>query len=369
MSKSPKRNAETGAAGARRHVFLVSYGRTGSTLLMALLSNHPGVLVRGENNMLLRHFQRTYEALKSKYDAESDATNSPYFGGHLFDDEHLVPMFRGFTEQFLAGDRDLAEIQVLGFKEAHYDGRIWTDDPEADAKNPRFDNELIVNDLAFLKKLFPDCLFVFNTRDPSEVIRSDFNAGRRIERFAGLNALYHEMAQTHGGLVVDYSDVADFGPQTQRVFERLGIEPDQKIVTNTLARQQGYSRLGAGARVSRVPYFVRLLPRDDLTFVDIQSVTLYDTRIAVISGGLIAGRPVAAWDWYVGDARARIVNFKGENPSEYYASHIKEPEFLNCGFALEVFLPKELDAITVSLFGQPALRIQNIAAIEEVPVP
>ncbi|HCK84448.1 MAG TPA: hypothetical protein DHW63_08005 [Hyphomonadaceae bacterium] len=366
MSKSSRRGAE--AASDRRHVFLISYGRTGSTLLMALLSNHPRVLVRGENNMLMAHFQRAYDALQSKFDADADVTSSPYFGGHLYNDAALAPLFRGFVEKFLAGDRKLDEYRVLGFKEAHYDGRIWTDDPEADARTPRFDNEVVVAELAFLKKLFPDCLLVFNTRDPSEVIRSDFNTGRRIERFAGLNALYHQMAEKHDGLVVDYSDIVDFGPQTQRVFERLGLTPDQKIVTETLAKQQGYSRLGTGARVSRVPYFVRLLPREDISFMDIQSVTLYDSRIAVISGGLIAGRPVEAWDWYVGDARARVVNFKGGNPSEYYASHIKEPEFLNCGFALEVFLPKEIDAVNVSLFGHPALRIQNIAAIEEVPV-
>lgn len=366
MSKSSRRGAET--ANDRRHVFLISYGRTGSTLLMALLSNHAGVLVRGENNMLMAHFQRAYDALQSKYDPVATVTSSPYFGGHLYNDAALVPLFREFVEKFLAGDRNIDEFRVLGFKEAHYDGRIWTDDPEADQKNPRFDNNIIIRELAFLKKLFPDCLFVFNTRDPSDVIRSDFNSGRRIERFAGLNALYHEMARAHDGLVVDYSDIADFGPQTQRVFERLGLKWDQKIVTDTLGKQQGYSRLGAGARVSRVPYFVRITPREDIKFVDIQSITLYDSRIAVISGGLIAGRPLEVWDWYVGDTRARVVNFKGGNPSEYYASHVKEPEFLNCGFALEVFLPKEMDAVIVSLFGQPALRIQNIAAIEEVPV-
>lgn len=362
----------TETTSPRRHVFLISYGRTGSTLLMALLSNHPGVLVRGENDMMLRHIQRAYNSVRERQRDAASSTSDSWFGAHLFTDEYLVPTFRGFLENFMVGDRNLDEISVLGFKEAHYDGKIYGLDGKAlrDKKGVlMFDESLVVADLEFLRKLFPDCLFVFNTRDPSEVVHSDFQIGRRVERFAGLNLRYQAWAAEYDGVVVDYSDIVEFGPQMQTMFDRLGITPDPEIISNTLSNLQGYVSPAEGSQISRIPYFVRVLRREDVAFWDVQSITLYETRIATISGGLIASRPVGVADWFVSDPRARIVNFKGGNPSEYYAEHMSKPEYLSCNFALEVLLPPGVESVTVSLFGQPALKVQHIEALPEAPVP
>ena len=37
------------------HVFVMTYGRSGSTLLMGLLNSIPGYLIRGENRHAMRH--------------------------------------------------------------------------------------------------------------------------------------------------------------------------------------------------------------------------------------------------------------------------------------------------------------------------
>ena len=37
------------------HVFVMTYGRSGSTLLMGILNSIPGWLLRGENRHAMRH--------------------------------------------------------------------------------------------------------------------------------------------------------------------------------------------------------------------------------------------------------------------------------------------------------------------------
>lgn len=359
------------SAAKRRHVFIISYGRTGSTLLMAMLSNHPGVLVRGENGMVMRELERVFETLLAKHDPEGVHTSNSYYGAHMFHEGHLITQLRNFTDTLLAGDKSLDGVSVLGFKEAHYDCSVLDESgkPKRDENGDLvFDEETIRKDLRFLRRLFPNCLFVFNTRDPADVVRSDFQVGRKAQRFGRLNALYFTLSQEFDGVMADYADITEFGPQCELVFERLGIKPDISIVQQTLASQQGYVTVAPGSLVSRVPYFVRTAPREDISFLDVQSITLYDTRVAVVSGGLICDSPIGRGDWYANDPRATIVNYHGGNPTGYYTEQIDDPSFANCGFALEVILPKEASSITVSLFGRPALRIDHIGALRETPV-
>jgi hypothetical protein len=364
--------ASTSAPPAdRRHIFIISYGRTGSTLLMALLSNHPGVLVRGENGMVMRQFENVFETLLAKHDPDAVHTSNAYYGAHRFSESHLTTLLREFTEAFLAGDKSLEGISVLGFKEANYDCVVLDDNGEArryDNADISFVEKVIRKDLCFLRRLFPNCLFVFNTRDPADVVRSDFQTGRDARRIESLSALYCKLAREFDGVVADYSDIVEFGPQCELVFKRLGVKPDIRIVQQTLASQQGYVTIAPGSIVSRVPYFLRPLPREDISFLDIQSLTLFDSRIAVVSGGLICGAPIERGDWSTSHPQATVVRFKGGNPTNYYAEYIGDPSFANCGFAFEVILPKEVSSITVSLFGRPAWRIDHIGALPETPV-
>ena len=45
-------------------VFVVTYGRSGSTLLMGLLNSIPGFLIRGENWDALHHLFRFHQTLE-----------------------------------------------------------------------------------------------------------------------------------------------------------------------------------------------------------------------------------------------------------------------------------------------------------------
>src|SRR5215213_881342 len=81
------RDGEPSAQGLG-YVFVVTYGRSGSTLLMGLLNSIPGYLVRGENWDALHHlfeFHRTLEDGSRKWDrARLRQRTHPFYGAGDF---------------------------------------------------------------------------------------------------------------------------------------------------------------------------------------------------------------------------------------------------------------------------------------------
>lgn len=45
-------------------VLIITYGRSGSTLLQGILNSIPGYLIRGENENLMAHFYNAYKIIE-----------------------------------------------------------------------------------------------------------------------------------------------------------------------------------------------------------------------------------------------------------------------------------------------------------------
>ena len=73
------------------HVFVMTYGRSGSTLLMGILNSIPGWLLRGENRHAMRHlyeFHRSGLAERARVDpARASEPTHPWFGIESFPEE------------------------------------------------------------------------------------------------------------------------------------------------------------------------------------------------------------------------------------------------------------------------------------------
>jgi hypothetical protein len=140
-------------------VFVVSYGRSGSTLLMGLLNAIPGYRIRGENyNTLYRLFQADAAVAKAREKfsgADHLSPHSSWYGTPRIREHHYrAALVSAFVTDVLRpepGDR------VIGFKEIRYTPVHMTDLDEY---------------LAFLRDAFPDCRIVINHRDPAAVARS-----------------------------------------------------------------------------------------------------------------------------------------------------------------------------------------------------
>ena len=67
----------------RGYTFVVTYGRSGSTLLMGVLNSIPGYCLRGENYGTFIHTYRAFGALrasKTKFGATALESTSPLYG-------------------------------------------------------------------------------------------------------------------------------------------------------------------------------------------------------------------------------------------------------------------------------------------------
>ncbi len=140
------------------HLFVVTYGRSGSTLLLGVLNSIPGYLIRGENDgavYRLHQFHtetvRRKRRLRKRFETPLDTTN-PHFGLDDFPVAASLRVLRRLVTTTLL--RPEPDTRVTGFKEIR-----WYQDDLADY-------------VSFLRELFPDARFVINTRNHDAVLES-----------------------------------------------------------------------------------------------------------------------------------------------------------------------------------------------------
>ncbi|RVA73187.1 hypothetical protein EN914_28325, partial [Mesorhizobium sp. M7A.F.Ca.CA.001.08.2.1] len=146
-------------------LFIVTYGRSGSTLLQGILNTIPSVLIRGENAGALHGLIKSWEAVKIAQDlfsAESDKSTSPWFGAADMDlDSYGQDLTASFIRNILKTPPD---TRVTGFKEIRY----------------HFAADELAFELKFMRRFFRRSAFLINTRDLEATIASSKRAGHDI---------------------------------------------------------------------------------------------------------------------------------------------------------------------------------------------
>lgn len=147
-----------------RFTFVVTYGRSGSTLVQGLLNTLPGALVRGENNLfvlplfrswaLLRGYHRRYGKL-----AGERGVQSAFYGIDEVSADAYAESARELVMRQLYGSADPSTVEVLGFKEVAWH-RVRP------KESPAFFN--------FLDMAFPDARYVLHRRAHEDVTKSGF---------------------------------------------------------------------------------------------------------------------------------------------------------------------------------------------------
>lgn len=166
------------------YLFIVSYGRSGSTLLQGILDSIPGYAIRGENKSAL---YRLYQYHRQLSDAK--AANSPgytlkprhsWYGIEQYEVDAAMVGMRALVLQTLL--RPDGDTRVTGFKEIRWWFRDWPDY------------------LAFLQQLFPGARFIINVRDHQAVSVSRWWAQHKdaLARLAGYEAQLDEMQAALG---------------------------------------------------------------------------------------------------------------------------------------------------------------------------
>jgi len=149
-------------AGRFRHVFVVTYGRSGSTLVQGLLNTLPRTLVRGENNFYvlpLFRAQSLARNFKRRFGKKPQDASSAFYGLNEVDIPAFADSAGELVERQLLGPIDPSRVDVLGFKEV-----LWH--RVAPQETEQF--------FTFLDKAFPGARYVLNQRHHDNVVASGF---------------------------------------------------------------------------------------------------------------------------------------------------------------------------------------------------
>lgn len=210
------------------NLFIVTYGRSGSTLIQGMINTIPGYVVRGENNDIAGSLLAAYRQMPQRaFGPRVCDTTDPYYGQEYLNSPYYMKGFRRFFEEVLLADQARAGVRCFGFKEV------------------RYTPEDIDDKLKFLRAVFPECCFVFNIRAAAEVVASQksvaFPDVRSVEDIAALDGFFHDYAQTHDhGAVVDYRDVKALSGSFRALFDFLGEPFDQERLRRQLSLKHSY---------------------------------------------------------------------------------------------------------------------------------
>jgi hypothetical protein len=229
-----------------RHVFIVTAGRTGSTLVLGILNSYDGVDIRGENFGFLYYQYKAIEALKvaRAHLGTDKASQSPFYGADRVDIGAIEDRIMSTCREFVDGGR-ASTIAIGGFKEVRYD--------MPDLKGY----------LAFLMRLFPSCLFIFLMRETADIVSSGFwksmPASAATAKVEAMHGRFRAFAAQHSvaSALIDYRDLVQPGEALAALVARLGLPYDGERVSSALGIPYSYDletvRFHDNSRLQLVP--------------------------------------------------------------------------------------------------------------------
>lgn len=209
-------------------VFVVTYGRSGSTLLQGVLNSIPGFLIRGENHQALRHLFDLHAALEWEHNRTLESGNptvtSPWFGVAGYPVQGALEEFRRLALALLL--RPEEDTKTVGFKEI------------------RWEYEDLGAFLDFLMGVFPGVRFVFNTRNLDDVANSKWwveTPGAREHLQAVEARLLAECSRLGArAFRVHYDDFVGEPSALKGLFEWLGAPYDDAAIKAVLRQPHSY---------------------------------------------------------------------------------------------------------------------------------
>ena len=203
------------------YLFVMTYGRSGSTLVQGLLNSIPGYLIRGENSAALTHlhaFHRTLVEESTRGNlANRRKVTHPFFGMPDFPPAvSLADIRRLVLDTVLRPEPD---TRVTGFKEI------------------RWYQEDLAAYVAFLRDVFPGARFVVNTRNQADVLKSKWWAKKDNAAYlAGIEERILGVAADLGDAAyhLRYDEFVADPASLRGLFDWLGEEFDLATVQATL---------------------------------------------------------------------------------------------------------------------------------------
>lgn len=223
--------AEYSKNNSRNFIMIVTYQRSGSTLLQSILNSSDECTIRGENyNMLYYVFQSflaAEDAMQYIQKGNITAVDWPFFGAEFFDKEkYFCGVLSSFVDNILKIPQN-SKVKHIGFKEVKY--------TEFGEKLPRF--------IDLMRQCIPNLRVIFNFRNLDDVSKSAWNARMDketlLKSLSNFEKIANEYANTHDSFasVVVYDRYLEDIKILERLFKFLDIPYDEMKVKSVLEKK------------------------------------------------------------------------------------------------------------------------------------
>ncbi len=219
------------------YIFVITYARSGSTLLQSLLNTLDGVQIRGENNNALFHLYQSFSGIREArkfglYGRESEP-DEPWYGvGDLRPIKYRNALLNAFVNHVL---RPMDGKSVLGFKEIRHVQFYMND-------------EQFSGYMRFLLNTFPNAKIIFNTRNAEDVAKSAWHARTDPSKIKALVANCDERfssfdAKSKRTILMRYDDYVADHSRIAELFSFLGHPYDAATVEAVFAKPLSHAKL------------------------------------------------------------------------------------------------------------------------------
>ena len=221
------------------YLFVVTFGRSGSTLLQGILNSFPRTLIRGENNNFLYGLYQSWRALEDRrYRHLKGEVRHPWFGYSAFSRRLFEEDIRRILDRFLLGTDDPNHYDCLGFKEVRY-----------------LDMKDRAEFLEFMLRVFPNSGIVLHHRAPEQASQSHWwkkaDAQKTIKRMQDFIDFAAEFSRLHPQrtLITAHENIiGEERSDIARLCEFCGCRYNPKMIERILAVEHSVGNAPASAR-------------------------------------------------------------------------------------------------------------------------
>lgn len=211
------------------NIFIVTYGRSGSTLLQGILNSNSEILIKGENsNFLYRVFNSYEQILKTieigKRLSKPDNPKNAWYGYSQINAEQFLADCKVLVDNVLFAGVEKSKMKIYGFKEIRYP---YLNDFE--------------KYLHFIKTLYPNACFIFNTRNLEDVIKSGWwkkqNKSEVIKLLTNCENNFNSFFNKYNSYAyqISYEQIIDKeSDHISDLFKFLDITYDSELIRKTL---------------------------------------------------------------------------------------------------------------------------------------
>ncbi|RLA70558.1 MAG: hypothetical protein DRG30_09145 [Epsilonproteobacteria bacterium] len=217
-----------------KFIFIITYGRSGSTVLMKVLNTIDGAEIKGENANALFPLFQSYKyacAAKDHEDENSLLVDHPWYGANEIDTERYArKLTKVFIEEILNPNE---ATRVLGFKEIRY----------ADITNLEKLEEFV----KFIRIFFPNSYIIFNRRNLEDVLKSAIKAGwwknlsneKILDKHEKFDRWMVKYSNEHPDFtyIVSYDDYKDNSDAYREMFDFIDEDRNEEKVKEVMSKK------------------------------------------------------------------------------------------------------------------------------------